>query len=238
MAAVSSLRINGVAADLKKTGMRLSTVSDLTDNPEDLRRVTLRLYQAFPRIFQPINVSVIHRHISQIVSTLRFKPAGVAGKAVLSIIYIGILLVSMILAAFFGVMDYHERISLVDRGGMQVRVVQRFSFGQRRSETPVDENFLLDGQGLGFESDTSRASNIYHYRAGFRTGMWVTLDSSGDTTEREYYTQGRLDSVSTKEDSVWVSRPFKQLPFLRRLGSTISLHAQPFRSLHLHFEEK
>jgi len=235
--AINNFKLNSVAIGLKKAGVRFGSVQELTNCVNDLRAITTALYYTFPKIFKPISGAAIYRYISELVNTLKFKPAGIPAKIGLMLVYLLTVLVSIMCALFFTAMNYHEKVVSIDSNGSEIKYLQRYSFNRKGVEVPIDENLALNGKGLAFGSDTTKITDVFYYAHGYRTGTWIKLDSLGDTTGLDFYSEkGRLDSSKTLKDGVWTCRAPAQFPFFKRLSAEISFRSQPIKSLHRHFK--
>ena len=105
------------------------------------------------------------------------------------------------LAAILGLIlivgaNYKERLRTVEVDGETHTYVQQHVFGKKRSECSINSQLYYDGKGTAYEPDGS-VSGIYYYKDGYRTGEWLTYETSGEVIEKKLYDKGRLITVST-----------------------------------------
>jgi len=236
--ALSNFKLHGISNDLKSRGIKAASVDDLLADESELQVVIEKLQDGYPKLFKP---AVIHRAIFNkliaIVDTIKFVPAKFVSKIILLPTYLALISISVLVTFFFLAANYYETLRMKDVDGKTYACVERYSFGKKRIECPIDAELYFNGKGTAFDTDGS-VTDVFYYSNGYRTGEWLTFDKTGAVIVKESYDKGRLVSVSKLEGGRWKASSFEELPFFRRLSEEIQLVSQPFKSNYRHFADQ
>lgn len=232
--ALANLRINGVARRLLAEGMDEKDLDALAANPSRFDRVLSELRSAFPKAFSPqANAKTIHGHVTHILDSSRFVPAGWFAKVALGLGYGAVLLVSLLIAILFLASDFRERIKATDDGSL---VLEKFAMRDKVAEIPLNRDLYYHGLVKAFAKDTTKVSAVFEYENGYRVGRRVDFGPTGDTTEIDWYTRGRFDSSLELRDGKRILTKAEDRGAWSRLLSWVILESQPHQSNHKHFD--
>jgi len=234
---ITSFKINSVSLDLKNAGVNASSWKELSSNREYAEQTIGQLRLKFPKIFKPeIQYKAVYTYISEIISNLKFIPAKFMAKISLVVVYLVILFFS-ILTAFVSIsINYNEQIRVETIDGIETRIVEKYAFGTKTAELPVDQENLYDGKGLGFYGDSKAVKSIFFYEKGFRTGEWLEFDQEGQVLKRTRYEEGKFLSEDVLEDGHWATYMKKDLSLWFKLLETISEFSQPYKTIYHYFD--
>jgi hypothetical protein len=233
-AAFANLRINGVARRLLAQGMAEKDFEALAANPTRFESVLAELETAFPKSFSPQpNAKAIHGHVTHILDSSRFLPAGWIAKVGLGLGYGVVLLVSLAIALFFLAADMRERIKPTTDGSL---LLETWFMRDKTSEIPLNREMYYHGTGRNFGKDTNTVSSYFEYENGFRAGRRVQFGPAGDTSEIRWYTRGEFDSSVEIRDGKRIMTLPGERGAWSRFASWVSLKSQPFKSNHKHFD--
>ena len=208
------------------------------DNEQFMQRVIDKLYAKSPKLFMPkLNSQAIFNQLAIIVDTLRFIPAKLLSKSALLASYVLMILASLFVTLSFISMNYSEKARTEYKNGNQHVIAERYMYGNKISECPINESLFYDGKGIGFWPGSALSSDTFYYSNGYRTGEWVRFNETGEMTAKKVYSNGHLLSVSTNQDGAWKTIPFLELPILTKCLEEIQRISQPFKSNHKHFEK-
>lgn len=234
-AAFSNLKLHGLSSDLKAKGVTATSVNDLLEDETAMQTVIKELQSRYPRLFQPkLIYRGIFNHLTVIVDTIKFVPAGLWAKVLLLAAYVILVSVSIIVTVLFLAADYREVARGEEIDGKKYLVVERHLFGKKRSECRIDASSCYDGKGIAFAPD-GKVSDVFYYANGFRTGEWQILDTAGNVIEKRVYDKGQLLSESRLENGTWKSYSVGDMSFLRKCSEEIQRLSQPYRSNHNYF---
>ncbi len=238
MGALTSLKVNTVAAEATAEGLTVTSMPELLHDMSALQSLLAKLQKRFPRMGQgPSPQKVIHGYLTQVLDTLRFVPAGIAARVGFVLLYLIVLMPSLAVTLMSVWMNYSEQLRVTYVEGQRVAMLDSHSFGRRACTIPLDSNNLLHGTGYGYGFDTSFVQSQFVYEHGYRTGVWFDFDTTGDTTRFAWYSKGRLDSVRQKSGEQWETLRAGRFAAYRRLIETIREASQPRRSHHERYRE-
>jgi len=233
--AFSNFKLHGISSDLKSRGVNAASVDDLLADQNEMQIVIDRLQAGYPKLFTP---AVIHRAIfnklTVIVDTIRFVPAKLLSKIIVLPAYLALVSTSVLVTFLFLAANYTEKLCMKEVGGKTYACVERYSFGKKRSECPIDADLFFNGKGTAFDFDGS-VTDVFYYSKGYRTGEWLTFDKTGAVLVKRTYEKGRLVSVSKLEGGTWRISRVEDLPFLGRVSEEIQRVSQPFKSNYRYF---
>jgi hypothetical protein len=209
----------------------------LLGNQTQFRLVVDKLKAKYHKLFEPkMLFKPIYGHMTTIVDTLKFVPAGILSKISLLVVYPILLFVSVAVAFFFLALNFEEKLNSSYKNGSETRYAERYTFGKIRSRIPINESSQYHGTGIGFGSDTTIITDIYYYENGFRVGHWITRNDEGDTIEQASYVNGRLHGMIRLNNGIRDTLDFSQLPPMKKLSTKIREVSQPIRSNYAYFE--
>jgi Zn-dependent protease len=233
--ALCNLKIHGISNELKSEGMMATSVADLIGNKDSLKQVVSKIKPHFPKLFSPnMNYKGILTKLTVVVDTIKFKPAKFLSKLLLLSTYAACTLAAILGLILIVGANYKESLRTVEVDGETHTYVQQHVFGKKRSECPINSQLYYDGKGTAYEPDGS-VSGIYYYKDGYRTGEWLTYETSGKVIEKKLYDRGRLITVSKLENGAWNTSTVADMSILKRCSEHIQRLSQPFKSNHIYF---
>lgn len=231
--AIAGFRHNRVAKRMIGSGMEEKSLEELTANPERFDRLVSDLESEFPKSFQPqANPKAIHAHVASILDTVKFVPAKWPMKILLGGAYSLVLLFSLLLAFFFQVSDYHEKLKITEDDSV---ISVRYFNGSKSGEIPLDKELYFHGVGYDFATDTNIVEGVYGYSHGYRHGREIRFNFPRDTAGIVYYTMGRLDSVVTMDGGARTRYLPGERPWYKRFTGWVDARSQPRKSYHRFF---
>lgn len=233
--AFTNFKLHGISQELKSQGIYAASVGELLDKEELTRTVIETLSLKYPKLFDPkIVYKGILNHLKIIVDTIKFIPAKLLSKSALLVSYLIVVPVSIGVTFFFLAMNYTEKTRIEKIDGQERVIVERYVFGKKNSECPVNAAFYYDGKGTAFSPE----SGIFYYSEGYRTGEWIFYDKTGKTVVRKMtYEWGQLVSVSNLVNSEWKTTLYEELSGFRRFMEEIQRISQPYKSNYRYFEK-
>lgn len=233
--ALTNFKLHGISADLKAQGIEAHSVDQLLDDEASARIVIERIRAGYPKFFQPkIHARSIFNLITVIVDTLKFIPAKLLPKIALLTGYLVLVSTAVIFTFVVMAANYTEKRRSEEVAGEESVYSERYMFGKKLSECPVNTELYYDGKGTAFGA-SGVVKGVFYYANGYRTGEWLMYDESGQVNEKKAYDQGRLLAVSKLENGAWRTYALEDLPLQERISEMIQYRAQPFRSNYEYF---
>ncbi len=134
-------------------------------------------------------------------------------------------------------MNYTEKARTEYNNGKQYVIAERYMFGNKISECPINDSLFYDGKGTAFRPGSALSPDTFYYSNGYRTGEWLSFNEVGDMIEKRVYSKGHLLSIATNQDGKWKTIPFLELSLFTRCLEEIQRISQPFKSNHKYFEK-
>jgi hypothetical protein len=233
--ALANFKLHGISTDLQAQGVAVHSVEELLDDAAAARTVIARIKVGYPKLFHPqVHARAIYNQITVIVDTLRFVPARLLPKIALLTTYL-VLASAAVLVTFMALAaNYTEKRRSEEVAGAESIYSERYMFGEKLSECPVNAELYYDGKGTAFGAGGA-VNGVFYYANGYRTGEWLSYDESGQVNEKKSFDHGRLLTVSKREDGVWQTYAVEDLPLMERFNELVQRQAQPFRSNYKYF---
>ncbi len=236
LSAASSFKLHGISMELKSAGVSATSVNELIENDNLLNLVVGKLSEKYPKLFSPRLVyNSIFNHLTVIVDTIKLAPAKFVSKSMLLTAYLALVFSAFTVTSFFMAMDYREKVRMETKDGNQQVYSERYLYGKKVSECPINDASFYDGKGFAFSPGPGSISSIFHFSNGYRTGEWHRVSETGDVLEKRTYSNGQLVSVSLKEEGQWKTLSFDELSWMRKCAEEIRRISQPLKSNHLYF---
>lgn len=233
--ALGNLKLHGISSELKSEGLMETSVADLLNNDDALKRVVGKMRDHFPKLFSPnTDYKSIYNKLTIVVDTIKFKPAKFLQKTFLLGTYATSTLASVIVLFMLVGANYKESSRTVEFEGKKQTYAEHHVFGRKRSECLINSQLYYDGKGTAYDTDGS-VSDVYYYKDGYRIGEWLTFNGSGEVVEKRKYDRGRLITVYTPENGAWKTKTVEGMPLLKRWSEDIQRVSQPFKSNHVYF---
>jgi len=235
-AAVNKFKLHGISNHLKSRGIKAASLNELLADESAMQTVVNALQAGYPKHFKPkVIYQAIFNQLTVIVDTIRFVPAKLVSKIMLLITYLGLVTASLIAAVACIALNYQEKARVVEVDGKKTVYAERYLFGQKDNECPINDACYYDGKGTVFKTGPDRASGVFYYADGYRTGEWLTYNAAGETVEKRTYAKGQLVSISSLENGAWKTNSYEDLSFLRKCSEEIQRLSQPYKSIHNYF---
>lgn len=234
--AISNYKLHGLSDELKAKGINAASVNDLIADEGSLQIVIEKLQTSYPKLFKPkIIYQAIFNKLTAIVDTIKFVPAKLLSTSILLVTYLILFSVSIIVSFTLLAANYKEIPRTEELDGKKYVCAERYVFGKKIAEHPIDDALYYDGKGTVFEMDGSIAG-VNYYSKGYRTGEWLTIDNTGKTIEKKAYDRGQFISLSKLENGTWRTCSIEDLSFYERCIEEIKRLSQPYKSNYLYFE--
>jgi Zn-dependent protease len=236
--AISNFKLHGISQSLKAEGFQAVSTQELLENAGSLQSVLAKLREKFPELFTPkAQPKAIFNQLSVVVDTVKSVPARLFPKILLLGSYLIFLSAGLIAGTLLMAMNYNEKSRTETIDGKHVVYAERYFFGEKKSECPVNDQRFFHGQGKGFTNKGTTTDALFTYADGYRQGEWLLYNERGDIAEKRLYQDGRLISWTKKIDGEWKTTPYDQLPAWQRFLEKVQLIAQPYKSNHVYFEQ-
>jgi len=134
-------------------------------------------------------------------------------------------------------MNYTEKARTEYNNGKQYLIAERYAFGNKISQCPINDSLFYDGKGTVFLPGSLLSPDTFYYSDGYRTGEWLIFNEAGVLVEKRLYSKGHLSSILTNRDGTWKTTSFSELSFFRKCLEEIQRVSQPFKSNHKYFEK-
>jgi Zn-dependent protease len=237
ISAFSSFKAHGAAKAIGAKGFSAVSMDELFDKPEQLAIALDVMKSRYEKLFSPnVMYRGIYNTLVVVVDTLKFVPAGIISKISLVLAYPVLLLISIAVTFFFLAINFEERVVYKQTESGKVTFAEEYMFGSIKSRIPINNSSRYDGLAIAFGRDSSIITDYFVYKDGYRNGIWITRNDTGDTIEKEVYDSGKLITRMKRAGGSWDTIPAQQLPFFQKMIATLREISQPLSSNYKYFE--